>query len=393
MRLAEKQPDLLEGRGDPVGPELARRFEGEDTSISLDDGALRVSASSDETEPLRFTLRGVPCDGPDLFVSVTTQGEPPKGFPREVARMMWVGIASPEERLVRRELPTTGMCVRGGEETDLDPETGASVHYFSARELGGEKHDAYMVHPPYKGESRAVGYTFWEREVDVPQNGSLEFSTGMGEKSPQRSDGVVFRVLVAPAGDAATRQCQPIFEHTQKAFAWVPHRVSLADWAGRRVRLKFISDCGPNDNSVTDHSHWGDVWVVGPEGRAVFTEPVRHMTWVGPHPFTSRFYFHDVRSKTVDLEFTVEGREPLSLQSIHVCAHPDAIYRPFEHGLVLANPSPRPYQFDLTRLVPNRQFRRLRGSPEQDPTANDGTPVGRKIRLAGKEGLFLVKDD
>ena len=173
----------------------------------------------------------------------------------------------------------------------------------------------------------------------------------------------------------------------------MPHLVSLADWAGRRVRLKFISDCGPHDNSTTDHSHWGDVWVVGPEGREAFTEPVRHMTWLGDRPFTSGFYFRDVRSKTVDLEWTVEGPEPISIESVHVHAHPDAIYREFEHGLVLANPSPRPYDFDLDRLVPNRKLRRLRGSPEQDPTTNDGTPVGGKIRLAAKEGLFLVKED
>ena len=44
------------------------------------------------------------------------------------------------------------------------------------------------------------------------------------------------------------------------------------------------------------------------------------------------------------------------------------------------------------RLLPGRK-RRLRGSPEQDPTTNDGTPVGRTIRLAAKEGLFLVKED
>ncbi|HUT93866.1 MAG TPA: hypothetical protein VMY37_30665 [Thermoguttaceae bacterium] len=393
VRLAEKQPDLLEGRGAPVRPELAQRFEGKDATISVEDGALRVSASSEEADSLRFTLRGVSCDGPDLFVSVTAQGEPPKGFPREVARLMWVGIASPEARLVRAEPPVTGMCLRGGEETDLDRETGASVQFLAGRDLGGEKHDGYLVHPPYKGTARTAGYTFWEREVDVPRDGSLEFFTGMGEKSPERSDGVVFRVLVAQAGGAKAPQYQPIFEHTQKAFEWVPHRVSLADWAGRRVRLKFTSDCGPNDNCTTDHSHWGDVWVVGPEGREAFTEPVRYMTWLGDRPFTSGFSFHNVRSKNVDLEWIVEGREPISISAIRVHAHPDVIYREFEHGLVLANPSPRPYEFDLAHLLPNRNLRRLHGSPEQDPTANNGTPVGGKITLEPKEGLFLVKED
>ena len=282
----------------------------------------------------------------------------------------------------------TGICLRGGEESDLVPESGAAVRFAAGRELGGEKHDCYMVHPPYKG---GVGYTFWEREVNVPRDGRLEFFTGMGEKSPERSDGVVFRVLVAEVSEGTTPRPKQLFEHSQKACAWMPHRVSLAEWAGQRVRLKFVSDCGPNDNCTTDHSHWGDVTVLGPEGRDTLSEPVRYMTWVNDRPFTSGFYFSDIRSKTVDLEWEVEGREPISIKSIRVHAHPDVIYREFEHGLVLANPSPWPYQLDLKRLLPGRKFRRLQGSPEQDPATNDGTPVGPTLTLRPKEGLFLVR--
>ena len=67
--------------------------------------------------------------------------------------------------------------------------------------------------------------------------------------------------------------------------------------------------------------------------------------------------------------------------------------RPSDHGVVLANPSPCPYEFDLDGLLANGTFRRLHGSPEQDATANNGKPLGGKIRLEGKEGLFLVRDD
>jgi hypothetical protein len=74
-------------------------------------------------------------------------------------------------------------------------------------------------------------------------------------------------------------------------------------------------------------------------------------------------------------------------------AHPDAIYRRFEHGLALANPSPRPYVFDLDKLFPGQTFRRLRGSRTQDTIANDGSAVGGKLELGPKEGLFLVRVD
>ena len=389
VRLAEQQPDLLEGRGDPIRPDLAERFVGGGIAFTLDNNGLNVSTDDDEADSLRFRLRGVPCVGPDLFVSVTAEGQPLEGYPREIARLTWVGIAPPEGKLTRPELPRIGMCLRGGDQTEIVPESGAAVNWMRNRNLGGTQHDCYLVHPPYRGK---VGYTFWEREAEVPKNGYLEFFTGMGEKSPERSDGVVFRVLVAEVRDGTTGDYKQLFEHSQKAFEWVPHRVSLADWAGRRVRLKFTSDCGPNDNSTTDHAHWGDVMVLGPEGRKTLTEPVRYMTWLCDRPFTSGFYFSDVRSKTVDLEWSVEGPEPISIRSIRVHAHPDVIYREFDHGLVLANPSPRAYEFDPGRLFPGRKLRRLSGSPEQDPTANDGSRVDGKLTLQPKEGLFLTND-
>ena len=108
--------------------------------------------------------------------------------------------------------------------------------------------------------------------------------------------------------------------------------------------------------------------------------------------FDSGFYFSEVRSKKVDLEWRVEGAEPIWIKSIRAHPAPDVIYREFEHGLALANPSPRPFEFDLDRLFPDRKLRRLRGSPEQDPTANNGAPVAGKLTLGPKEGLFLVKD-
>ena len=307
---------------------------------------------------------------------------------QEIARLAWIGIARPQGELVARDMPATGMRVRGGEETEIAADRGAWVRWLPKREFAGEEHDAYLVHPPYQD---GVGYTFWRREVDVPQGGRLEFFTAMGEKSPERSDGVVFRVEIAAAAGDKAAPWEPIFEHTQKAAEWIRHEVPLARWAGKRVVLKFVSDCGPNDNAVTDHSHWGDVRVVGSDTAGERTEPVRFMTWLNPNAFTSTFYFSDVRSKQVDLECSIESGEPVWIRSIRVYAHPDAMYRRFEGGLVLANPSPRPYTFPLDSIAPGERFRRLEGSSQQDPTTNDGSPVAGKVILQPKEGLFLIK--
>ncbi|MBN1421540.1 MAG: hypothetical protein JXP34_22395 [Planctomycetes bacterium] len=191
VRLAERTPDLLGGRG-------AEKLVPQD--------------ASGET---RFILRGIPCEGPDLFVSITARGEPFAWAPREAARLMWVG----------------------------------------------------------------------------------------------------------PAGDPASRR----------------------------------------------------------------------MTWVGPADFSSGFTFSEIQGKTVDLLISVEGIEKVSISRIAAHAHPDAIARVFEHGIVLANPSPRPYRFDLRALAPGRSFRRIRGRPEQDAGTNDGSPAGAEITLAPKDAIFLVE--
>ena len=67
------------------------------------------------------------------------------------------------------------------------------------------------------------------------------------------------------------------------------------------------------------------------------------------------------------------------------------MYREFEHGLVLANPSDHPYEFDLAELFPGESFTRIQGSANQDRETNDGSPVDGKVRLQARDGLFLAR--
>lgn len=388
VRLATRQPDRLRGQGVEMQPEFLKRWSGENIHFRIDGTTLRVSRADRTRGPLRFRLHDIPCDGPDLFVSVTMRAAPMIEYPPEVGRLAWVGVAGTGERLVTADLPTMGICLRGRNETDLNPETGAQLRFLPRRALAGESHDCYFVHPPYKGQS---GYTYWERDVRIPEGGQLEFYSGMSEKAPGRRDGVTFRVLVAADQHATRRSFTRLFESSQVEARWIRHTVSLAQWSGTTVRLRFVSDCGADNNATTDHSHWGDVRVLARGQEDVQTEPVRFMTWTNRREFTSGFYFSDIRSRRVNLEFSVEGSQPVWISDLTVHAHPDAIYREFEHGLVLANPSPREYTFNLDELLPRRQFRRLRGSANQDRRTNNGSPVAGTVALQGREGLFLVR--
>lgn len=117
----------------------------------------------------------------------------------------------------------------------------------------------------------------------------------------------------------------------------------------------------------------------------------RFMTCVNGTDFNSGFYFSNIRTKKIDLEFTLEGSESVWISRIAAYAHPDVIYREFENGLVLANPAPHPYTFELDKLFPGQRFRRLQASSTQDTISNDGSIVSDRLTLEPKEGLFLTK--
>jgi len=115
------------------------------------------------------------------------------------------------------------------------------------------------------------------------------------------------------------------------------------------------------------------------------------MSWVNQRDFTAGFYFSEAPAAGAAIEIRVEGSEPVRISRIAAYAHPDAMFREFSHGVVLANPSPRPYTFDLARLFPGQRFQRLQGSSRQDPKTNNGEPVGASVTLGSKDALFLVK--
>jgi hypothetical protein len=388
VRLALKSPDLLGGIGENQIGDLLPRCESGNVRFNIDGNRLRVSPQHDEQRELSFRLRDVPCQGPDLFVSVTMVGKPLRGYPPEIARLGWVGIAEPRGKLVTQALPYLGMCIRGQKETAALQEAGAVIQFREKLSLAGEKHDCYLVHPPYR---TGTGYSFWQRELSVPKDGRLDFFLGMGERASGRSDGVVFKVLLAELKDDGTGQYVKLYEHAQADSHWTHHSVSLSKWEGKRVRLRFVSDCGPNDNATTDHSLWGDVQIVDPAQRAKETEPVRFMTWINDKAFTSGFYYSQVNSPTIDLEFSVEGSEPVWISGLAVHACPDVIYREFQNGLVLANPARHEHTFDMDALFPGQRFCRIHGSPRQDPRTNDGSPVSGRLILQERDGLFLVR--
>jgi hypothetical protein len=118
-----------------------------------------------------------------------------------------------------------------------------------------------------------------------------------------------------------------------------------------------------------------------------------YMTWCNPNWFESNFFFREAKTGKVDLEFTVENSEPLWITNLSVHNAPDTMYRVFEKGLVLANPSNNDYIFNIKDIDPNRKYRRLIASSKQDTKTNDGSPIGKTVTLKPYDALFLTTTD
>jgi len=113
------------------------------------------------------------------------------------------------------------------------------------------------------------------------------------------------------------------------------------------------------------------------------------MSWAGEKPFTSYFYFNDVKQAKVKIKFTVEGGQAPRLEGVRIFAKPDVIYRQFSGGLVLANPSQAPVKIDLAKRFPGIAYARIPGTPLQDPKTNNGKRVGNILVLPPRDALFL----
>lgn len=385
VRLAARGPDLLEGAGAAISDDFLAHWSSDGSGIARvgDPTAMRINRPGGDT---RLVLEGVDAPAGDLTVLFTVRAEPRAGYPETIPRLLWVGLQGAGE-LIAASAPRTGRVSATGVELSLDADaTGALVRYMPTREIEGERHAAYFVHPPYR--AGADGATFWEREVRVPEERPvLRFFTGLSP-APAASDGLGFAVEVRASG-RSTR----VFEALHTEFQWLPHEVDLSRWAGARVVLRFLADAGPAGNATADHGAWGDAFVDGAGPRFVRSAlcPARVMTWVGAAPFAAGAYFRDVGPATVNLTLEIEGPEPFYVSDFAIHAAPDAMAREYEGGAVLANPSAHEVTFDLATLFPGGSFRRLQGTTLQDPRTNNGEPVGATVTLGPRDALFLAR--
>jgi len=217
-------------------------------------------------EPAEMELELTPFETREIDLAVSlpwAEGEVPleatatvNGQPTTVRRVLRAEWSTPSLiDLCDPGLPRTkGFCVRGkaeveglseGTDGSFEPSRGAS---------GGVERACLFSHPPYG--AGGVGYVYSACAVDLPDTPvpCLDFWMGMRD-GLDATDGVTFRVLAWEEGGTP----QELFSRHHKETRWEHAQVDLAAFAGKKVYLKLIADCGPANDTTADHALWGDL--------------------------------------------------------------------------------------------------------------------------------------
>jgi|GEM_PF-6195966 len=96
--------------------------------------------------------------------------------------------------------------------------------------------------------------------------------------------------------------------------------------------------------------------------------------------------------RTVNLNLQFEGSGDVQIRNLTVHSAEDILAREFENGVVLCNPNPDQYTFNLAEMFPGVQLSRITGQSYDDPLTNDGSVIGDTVTVPSHRGLFLVKN-
>ena len=147
----------------------------------------------------------------------------------------------------------TGMCVRGGRETN---DFGATLGHVVPRSVtcGEVTKDGIFMHPPYQGH---VGYSFALYDaVTLPKDRPAAFRAVVGKADgSDPGDGILYQLAVLDASGTKT----VVAEKTVLRHEWLPLEADLSKWAGQPVRIQLIADVGPQDGSSGDWAGWAEM--------------------------------------------------------------------------------------------------------------------------------------
>lgn len=372
---AFKTPDIFEGKGDTFDKSFVDEIK-TDTGVSIDKtttGQLIVKCIGKNRKFFRWEFPKINLLKNDITLKFRVRGDAMKNYSSSVARQMYVS-AVPPGWLMYHHPEQLGLIDTSYQVSEFDPSTGVRFKYLGNTSRYEQSHTAYKLGIPSDG--RAV---FWKEKIIVPPKANLKFWTSLLKET---SEPITFSIIVRNGNSYET-----IFKGTTNGIRWEENSVDMTRWAGQNIEILFAASSKKNICEIL----WGDVHISTDSSRNMVTEfsSAPLLTHVDTEWFEPWFYFRQVGPGVVSIVFEMESTGPVYLEEIQAYAHPCVMYREFENGLVLANPSNESYAFDVSSICPGEKFRRIAGRIDQD--VNNGQPVADIVKVPPRDGLFLVK--
>ncbi len=146
---------------------------------------------------------------------------------------------------------TPYVQLRGQSATCDFGQTLATFHFEPSVPCGEVSKSVRKLHPPYGG---GAGRVFLRYDFTVPKE-PVTFRMSIGRQDgSDRGDGIKFQIAVAEfEGDQMVEGTEKtLAEKTLIEFQWEDLEADLSAYAGKKISLLVISDCGDANNTIGD---------------------------------------------------------------------------------------------------------------------------------------------
>ncbi len=161
--------------------------------------------------------------------------------------------------------------------------SGASVIFSKTNPCGGVSLPGFFTHPPYLA---GTGRVFLDYELNLPKDKPAILSAFVGKKDGcDVGDGIWYQIALienTPLCSNAVKKTPEILKSENKIHSvssketilaetsvnthvWTPISANLKPWQGKKIHLRLISDCGPQNNTQGDWGQWGDIRLISAE--------------------------------------------------------------------------------------------------------------------------------
>lgn len=211
---------LLEnGRGTLAYP-LPELAEGE-TTLALTLSVDSLTQKIEKTVKTVFDYPPIPFDF----------GETPDSF----------AVIPPATLEIRHQTPTRELAGNG-------------AYFYREGGLccGGAVKNGFAAHPPYM---KGPGRIWLDYEITIPAE-NVFFTAAVGKRDGSDiGDGIWFSARIVNSDGTETT----VGETSVTTFGWETLEADLSAYAGKKVVLRLVTDCGPADNTAADWGAWSEL--------------------------------------------------------------------------------------------------------------------------------------